>query len=72
MNSQSSLTGESWITEKTADAKENQRTPLLELKNICFMVRKIMYRISSLKLLRSEFRFLSLQGDKIEKYKSLF
>ncbi|KAH8508608.1 hypothetical protein H0E87_010645 [Populus deltoides] len=35
--SQSSLTGESWITEKTADAKENQRTPLLELKNICFM-----------------------------------
>ncbi|KAG5245762.1 magnesium-transporting ATPase, P-type [Salix suchowensis] len=35
--SQSSLTGESWITEKTADAKENQTTPLLELKNICFM-----------------------------------
>jgi hypothetical protein len=48
MNSQSSLTGESWITEKTADAKENQRTPLLELKNICFMVCKIMCWIFSL------------------------
>ncbi|KDP29735.1 hypothetical protein JCGZ_18670 [Jatropha curcas] len=35
--SQSSLTGESWTTEKTADTKENQSTPLLELKNICFM-----------------------------------
>ncbi|OAY35775.1 hypothetical protein MANES_12G129300v8 [Manihot esculenta] len=35
--SQSSLTGESWTTEKTAYTKENQSTPLLELKNICFM-----------------------------------
>ncbi|XP_058010336.1 uncharacterized protein LOC110648124 isoform X2 [Hevea brasiliensis] len=35
--SQSSLTGESWTTEKMADTKENQSTPLLELKNICFM-----------------------------------
>ncbi|KAF2292967.1 hypothetical protein GH714_034341 [Hevea brasiliensis] len=34
---QSSLTGESWTTEKMADTKENQSTPLLELKNICFM-----------------------------------
>ncbi|EEF28822.1 mg(2+)-transporting atpase bacteria, putative [Ricinus communis] len=35
--SQSSLTGESWTTEKTANTKENASTPLLELKNICFM-----------------------------------
>ncbi|KAJ8769565.1 hypothetical protein K2173_005168 [Erythroxylum novogranatense] len=35
--SQSSLTGESWATEKTADVKEGRSTPLLELKNICFM-----------------------------------
>uniref|UniRef100_A0A2P2L2R4 Magnesium-transporting ATPase, P-type 1 n=1 Tax=Rhizophora mucronata TaxID=61149 RepID=A0A2P2L2R4_RHIMU len=35
--SQSSLTGESWTAEKTADVKEGQSTPLLELKNICFM-----------------------------------
>ncbi|KAB2058170.1 hypothetical protein ES319_A11G215800v1 [Gossypium barbadense] len=35
--SQSSLTGESWPTEKTADAREDRSTPLLELKNICFM-----------------------------------
>ncbi|KAL5539684.1 hypothetical protein UlMin_042942 [Ulmus minor] len=35
--SQSSLTGESWATEKTADIREDQSTPLLELKNICFM-----------------------------------
>ncbi|XVF61550.1 hypothetical protein PTKIN_Ptkin08bG0138700 [Pterospermum kingtungense] len=35
--SQSSLTGESWTTEKTADAREDRSTPLLELKNICFM-----------------------------------
>ncbi|GAV62757.1 E1-E2_ATPase domain-containing protein/Cation_ATPase_N domain-containing protein/Hydrolase domain-containing protein [Cephalotus follicularis] len=35
--SQSSLTGESWTTEKTADIREVQSTPLLELKNICFM-----------------------------------
>ncbi|CAK7339620.1 unnamed protein product [Dovyalis caffra] len=40
--SQSSLTGESWITEKTADAKEDRRTPLLELKNICFMGTNIV------------------------------
>ncbi|KAA8530802.1 hypothetical protein F0562_005574 [Nyssa sinensis] len=35
--SQSSLTGESGTTEKTADIREDQSTPLLELKNICFM-----------------------------------
>ncbi|XP_021822124.1 uncharacterized protein LOC110763609 [Prunus avium] len=35
--SQSSLTGESWTTEKTADIREDQSTPLLDLKNICFM-----------------------------------
>ncbi|XP_072986830.1 uncharacterized protein [Typha latifolia] len=35
--SQSSLTGESGTTEKTADVKEDLQTPLLELKNICFM-----------------------------------
>ncbi|WCJ31945.1 Magnesium-transporting ATPase P-type 1 [Euphorbia peplus] len=35
--SQSSLTGESWTTEKLADTREKQSTPLLELKNICFM-----------------------------------
>ncbi|KAI4317306.1 hypothetical protein L6164_025185 [Bauhinia variegata] len=35
--SQSSLTGESWATDKTADIREDRSTPLLELKNICFM-----------------------------------
>ncbi|PRQ48569.1 putative magnesium-importing ATPase [Rosa chinensis] len=35
--SQASLTGESWTTEKTADIRENQSTPLLDLRNICFM-----------------------------------
>ncbi|PON47352.1 P-type ATPase, subfamily IIA, SERCA-type [Trema orientale] len=35
--SQASLTGESWATEKTADIKEGRSTPLLDLKNICFM-----------------------------------
>ncbi|XP_047327282.1 magnesium-transporting ATPase, P-type 1-like isoform X1 [Impatiens glandulifera] len=35
--SQSSLTGEFGTTEKTADIREDQSTPLLELKNICFM-----------------------------------
>ncbi|XP_052194965.1 uncharacterized protein LOC127803019 isoform X2 [Diospyros lotus] len=35
--SQSSLTGEFGMTEKTADIREDQSTPLLELKNICFM-----------------------------------
>ncbi|XVE86833.1 hypothetical protein DITRI_Ditri18aG0066700 [Diplodiscus trichospermus] len=35
--SQSSLTGESWTTEKTTDVREDRSTPLLELKNICFM-----------------------------------
>lgn len=37
--SQSSLTGESGTTEKMADIKENESTPLLDLRNICFMVR---------------------------------
>ncbi|XP_024948541.2 uncharacterized protein LOC102607880 isoform X4 [Citrus sinensis] len=36
--SQSSLTGESWTAEKTADIREDHCTPLLDLKNICFMV----------------------------------
>ncbi|KAJ7945442.1 Calcium-transporting atpase 2, plasma membrane-type [Quillaja saponaria] len=35
--SQSSLTGESWTTEKTADIREAYNTPLLDLKNICYM-----------------------------------
>ncbi|KAK2656519.1 hypothetical protein Ddye_009571 [Dipteronia dyeriana] len=35
--SQSSLTGESWTAEKSADMREDRSTPLLELKNICFM-----------------------------------
>ncbi|GAB4848763.1 hypothetical protein Ancab_003490 [Ancistrocladus abbreviatus] len=35
--SQSSLTGESGVVDKTADIREGQNTPLLELKNICFM-----------------------------------
>lgn len=38
LNSQASLTGESWTTEKTADVREDHNTPLLDLKNICFMV----------------------------------
>lgn len=38
LNSQASLTGESWTTEKTADIREDQSTPLLDLRNICFMV----------------------------------
>jgi len=62
MNSQSSLTGESWITEKTADAKENQRTPLLELKNICFMVCKIMCRIFSLNTITFRIQIPILTG----------
>lgn len=45
LNSQSSLTGESWITEKIADSKEDRSTPLLELKNICFMVGTIIPNI---------------------------
>ncbi|CAJ1938175.1 unnamed protein product [Sphenostylis stenocarpa] len=35
--SQASLTGESWTTDKTADIREDDTTPLLDLKNICFM-----------------------------------
>ncbi|KAK9935444.1 hypothetical protein M0R45_022547 [Rubus argutus] len=35
--SQASLTGESWTTEKIADIREDQSTPLLDLRNICFM-----------------------------------
>lgn len=35
--SQSSLTGESGTTDKTADIREDQSTPLLDLRNICFM-----------------------------------
>ncbi|CAA6664989.1 unnamed protein product [Spirodela intermedia] len=35
--SQSSLTGESGTAEKSGDVKEGPFTPLLELKNICFM-----------------------------------
>lgn len=38
LNSQSSLTGESGTTEKTSDIREDNSTPLLDLKNICFMV----------------------------------
>nr|XP_010942631.1 uncharacterized protein LOC105060561 isoform X1 [Elaeis guineensis] len=35
--SQSSLTGESGTVEKIANIREDRRTPLLELKSICFM-----------------------------------
>ncbi|XP_058731545.1 uncharacterized protein LOC131603260 [Vicia villosa] len=35
--SQASLTGESITTDKTADVREDHITPLLDLKNICFM-----------------------------------
>ncbi|KAL3728687.1 hypothetical protein ACJRO7_033293 [Eucalyptus globulus] len=35
--SQSSLTGESGTSDKMADVKENESTPLLDLRNICFM-----------------------------------
>ncbi|CAI9109562.1 OLC1v1009406C1 [Oldenlandia corymbosa var. corymbosa] len=35
--SQSSLTGEFGSTEKTADVREDASTPLLDLRNICFM-----------------------------------
>ncbi|KAI3434184.1 Magnesium-transporting ATPase [Psidium guajava] len=35
--SQSSLTGESVTADKIADIRENQSTPLLDLRNICFM-----------------------------------
>ncbi|CAK9159131.1 unnamed protein product [Ilex paraguariensis] len=38
LNSQSSVTGESGTSEKMADIREDQSTPLLDLKNICFMV----------------------------------
>lgn len=38
LNSQSSLTGESGMTEKVADINEESNTSLLDLKNICFMV----------------------------------
>ena len=38
LNSQSSVTGESRTSEKMADIREDQSTPLLDLKNICFMV----------------------------------
>ncbi|KAI3852320.1 hypothetical protein MKX03_018965 [Papaver bracteatum] len=35
--SQSSLTGESGTTKKTANIREDRTTPLLDLRNICFM-----------------------------------
>ncbi|XP_030527561.1 magnesium-transporting ATPase, P-type 1-like isoform X2 [Rhodamnia argentea] len=35
--SQSSLTGESVTADKIADIRENRSTPLLDLRNICFM-----------------------------------
>ncbi|KAK9923010.1 hypothetical protein M0R45_031445 [Rubus argutus] len=35
--SQASLTRESWTTEKIADIREDQSTPLLDLRNICLM-----------------------------------
>lgn len=40
--SQSSLTGESGVVEKTAEIIEDPITPLLELKNICFMGTGVM------------------------------
>ncbi|XP_022740163.1 uncharacterized protein LOC111292182 [Durio zibethinus] len=45
--SQSSLTGESWTTEKTADVREDRSTPLLELKNICFMGTNVVSGIGT-------------------------
>ncbi|KAK8554319.1 hypothetical protein V6N13_073219 [Hibiscus sabdariffa] len=45
--SQSSLTGESWPTEKTADVREDRSTPLLELKNICFMGTNVVSGIGT-------------------------
>ncbi|KAK2438497.1 plasma membrane ATPase [Trifolium repens] len=35
--SQASLTGESWATNKTSVVREDHNTPLLDLRNICFM-----------------------------------
>ncbi|MCL7029397.1 hypothetical protein MKW94_002505 [Papaver nudicaule] len=40
--SQSSLTGESGTTKKTADIREDRTTPLLELRNICFMGTSVL------------------------------
>jgi len=42
VNSQASLTGESWTIDKTADVIEDYTTPLLDLKNICFMVSELV------------------------------
>lgn len=50
-NSQSSLTGESGSSEKTADIREPPSTPLLELKNICFMVSLNLYLVLLLSLI---------------------
>ncbi|GAB2226111.1 hypothetical protein Droror1_Dr00021902 [Drosera rotundifolia] len=40
--SQSSLTGESAMVDKAADVREDRSTPLLELKNICFMGTSVL------------------------------
>lgn len=42
-HSQASLTGESVTTEKMADIQEDDTTPLLDLRNICFMVCLIVH-----------------------------
>ncbi|KAK6923381.1 Cation-transporting P-type ATPase, N-terminal [Dillenia turbinata] len=45
--SQSSLTGESGTTEKVADIREDSNTPLLDLKNICFMGTSVVSGIGT-------------------------
>ncbi|KAL3524859.1 hypothetical protein ACH5RR_013231 [Cinchona calisaya] len=45
--SQSSLTGEFGTTEKTADTREDPSTPLLDLKNICFMGTSVVSGIGT-------------------------
>ncbi|XP_078166285.1 uncharacterized protein LOC144560942 isoform X3 [Carex rostrata] len=45
--SQSSLTGESGTVQKTADVKEDLKTPLFELRNICFMGTSVVSGIGT-------------------------
>ncbi|XP_039684459.1 magnesium-transporting ATPase, P-type 1 isoform X2 [Medicago truncatula] len=46
--SQASLTGESWTTDKAGDVREDHNTPLLDLKNICFMGTNVVSVSSAL------------------------
>ncbi|XP_073225520.1 uncharacterized protein [Cicer arietinum] len=45
--SQASLTGESWTADKTSDVREDHNTPLLDLKNICFMGTNVVSGIGT-------------------------